>query len=75
MDNKCVLVGICTELMKKRYGRIKRSSKKERRIVMDKGMIIVIFTIIWGIIWLPCALWEKATEDERIDRFYKRLEK
>lgn len=37
--------------------------------------IIIIFVIIWGIIWLPCAIWEKANEDEMLDKFYEKLER
>lgn len=42
---------------------------------MSKGLIIILFVIIWGIIWLPCAIYEEMTEDERLDRLYEKLER
>ena len=39
-----------------------------------KALIIIIFAILWGVIWLYGSIWEELTEDERIDRIYKKLE-
>ncbi len=38
-----------------------------------KVLMIIIFTIVWGAIWLYGATWEELTEDERLDRLYKKL--
>ena len=39
------------------------------------AIIMILFTIIWGAIWLIGGVWDKATEDERLDRFYEKLER
>ncbi len=39
-----------------------------------KALIIIIFVILWGAIWLYGSIWEELTEDERLDRLYKKLE-
>lgn len=54
--------------------RFARTIRRKELRYMSKA-IIIIFLIIWGIIWLPCAIWEKANEDERLDRFYEKLER
>lgn len=41
---------------------------------MSKGLIILLFVIIYGMIWLYCAIGEARNEDERLDKLYKSLE-
>lgn len=40
-----------------------------------KIFFIILGITIYGFIWLYGAIWEECTEDERLDKLYKKLDR